>query len=144
MKTCRICGQEFPAETSGPKRRICRECKNAQERERSKTPANREKRRGRSVSRYQQGRPIIDSLKNKPCADCGILWPPCAMEFDHPDPKVKSFTISKWAGGGITPSLLAEIAKCDLICACCHRIRTQRQRELGIISRGGRPRKVSA
>jgi hypothetical protein len=45
------------------------------------------------------------------------------MDFDHRPDEEKLFDV----GTGLLYSkekVLAEIAKCDLICACCHRIRT--------------------
>src|SRR6478609_9430848 len=32
---------------------------------------------------------FVDSLKNKPCQDCGVKFPPCAMDFDHRVGEVK-------------------------------------------------------
>ena len=47
-----------------------------------------------------------------------------AFDWDHRDPSKKRFTISqKWSNSSIT-TLLEEIAKCDLLCAYCHRLRT--------------------
>lgn len=71
---------------------------------------------------YQRRREFIDSLRSRPCADCGVQYPPCVMDFDHVR-GVKSFQIS----GAIyrsRASILAEVAKCDVVCANCHRMRT--------------------
>jgi hypothetical protein len=60
-------------------------------------------------------------IKNKPCMDCGLKFPACAMDFDHRDRKTKLFSfncIRPWK------TVLIELAKCDLVCANCHRIRT--------------------
>lgn len=62
-----------------------------------------------------------------PCKDCGGKFSAEAMEFDHCRGK-KSFAISQ----GAHKSLLAiatEIAKCDLVCANCHRMRTATRRK---------------
>jgi hypothetical protein len=61
-------------------------------------------------------------LKNAPCKDCGHIFPPCAMDFDHVR-GVKMFEISR---GLDKPrrAVIDEIAKCDLVCAVHHRIRT--------------------
>jgi hypothetical protein len=61
------------------------------------------------------------------------------MDFDHRDPAVKSFAI----GPSLTrnrAAVVAEIAKCDVVCANCHRLRTERQRISGAIV-AGRPRR---
>lgn len=53
------------------------------------------------------------------------------FDFDHRDPKLKSFSISD---KGVTVSLARlqeEVKKCDLVCANCHRFRTHVQRCLG-------------
>jgi hypothetical protein len=77
----------------------------------------------------------LDSLKaEKPCLDCGNQFPPECMDFDHKDPKKKLFTISNAV---VTRShsweeVAAEIAKCRLICANCHRIRTAKQNRRGL------------
>ena len=61
---------------------------------------------------------------DKPCADCGRVFPPEAMEWDHRPGTVKLFEVSMMAGR--TPKLiLEEIAKCDLVCANDHAIRTR-------------------
>lgn len=64
----------------------------------------------------------LAELKSGPCADCGNRFHPVAMDFDHRDPAEKSFQISK--GPKNLQRVLAEIAKCDLVCANCHRVRT--------------------
>lgn len=64
------------------------------------------------------------------CVDCGYAGHPSALDFDHRDGEKKSFTI----GSSMSRSraaLEAEIAKCDVRCANCHRIKTvTRRREL--------------
>lgn len=69
----------------------------------------------------------IQSLKDSPCLDCGGRFRPEAMDFDHRASEEKAFAISK------QPTLsevriLAEIAKCDLVCSNCHRVRTADRR----------------
>ncbi len=74
---------------------------------------------------------IIDKAKRAPCTDCLNTYTPVAMDFDHLPQHRKSFTISQYRE--LVPSvavLEAEIAKCDVVCANCHRQRTQeRNRE---------------
>lgn len=66
---------------------------------------------------------IIVAAKSNPCMDCGRSYPPYVMDFDHRDPGTKRGTITAMARYGVK-TLLAEIAKCDLVCANCHRERT--------------------
>lgn len=88
--------------------------------------------RGRSPEKARQRRERmlawLAELKAAPCVDCGGSFLPCAMDFDHRDPAEKSFQISN-AEGKSKERILAEIAKCDLVCANCHRVRTWRARE---------------
>ena len=73
---------------------------------------------------------VVAEAKNAPCKDCGKTYAPHVMQFDHLDPKTKSFSIGQFRT--LFPSveiLRAEIAKCELVCANCHAERTQRRRE---------------
>jgi len=45
------------------------------------------------------------------------------MDFDHRDPNVKVDHVASMLSAGVN-KLEAEIAKCDVVCANCHRIRT--------------------
>lgn len=61
--------------------------------------------------------------------DCGVKFVWYIMEFDHVR-GVKIFNISKMVGRGMK-AVLEELAKCDVVCANCHRIRTfKRKQEL--------------
>lgn len=70
---------------------------------------------------------ILAEKQGKPCADCGGFFPPCCMDFDHIDPSTKYENINglKTAKMEI---LIAEIKKCELVCANCHRIRTTKRK----------------
>ena len=57
------------------------------------------------------------------CAICGYNKHPAALDFDHRDPSTKSFNISQDPKRSLQ-SILDEIAKCDVLCANCHRIQT--------------------
>lgn len=60
--------------------------------------------------------------------DCGGTFPPECMDFDHVRGE-KSFNVGE--NFYISESkLLAEVAKCDLVCANCHRIRTVKTKRL--------------
>lgn len=49
------------------------------------------------------------------------------FDFDHRDPSEKLFAISTNYKGVSVASLIKEMNKCDLVCANCHRHRTQKQ-----------------
>jgi hypothetical protein len=89
--------------------------------------ANRDKEIERVRSRQAATLEFLRDLRRVPCADCGGTFAPWMMDFDHRDPRAKSFSIA--AGKALLKSravLLAEIAKCDVVCANCHAIRTYR------------------
>ncbi|KKN67795.1 hypothetical protein LCGC14_0458280 [marine sediment metagenome] len=69
----------------------------------------------------------VNKIKNQPCVDCGLRFPPEAMDFDHVFGE-KQFIISRGLTGNFQ-RLQDEIAKCDVVCACCHRIRTRKRIE---------------
>lgn len=71
-------------------------------------------------------REIILGLRSLPCVDCDKPYPPCVMEFDHvPERGPRRFTIGSQTSYSCGRFVFeAEIAKCDVICANCHRIRT--------------------
>jgi len=70
-------------------------------------------------------RALIREAKDKPCVDCNQRFPFYVMDFDHVRGD-KKFTIAAHVteGGFGFEAIVAEIAKCDLVCANCHRIRT--------------------
>lgn len=74
---------------------------------------------------YEKIREYIDKLKDVPCLDCGQIFPNCVMEFDHvPERGKKLFNIGHFYGKIEAARFQDEIAKCDVVCANCHRIRT--------------------
>lgn len=63
----------------------------------------------------------------KPCHDCGFVFDPAAMDFDHISDN-KEFNVSSLARSGSIKSITKEILKCELVCANCHRVRTKNRR----------------
>jgi len=79
-------------------------------------------------NKRKQRKKYIDDLKmSKGCFDCGYDKHPEALQFDHLPDQEKSFEISK---GMLKPldEVLKEIKKCQVVCACCHAIRTHNRR----------------
>lgn len=71
----------------------------------------------------------IDEYKRKgTCTDCGFSGAdfPYVLDFDHKDrASEKEFSIGSWSRKVLSIDAIAkEIAKCELVCANCHRIRT--------------------
>ena len=68
-------------------------------------------------------------LKNKSCMDCGQTFPKEVMDYDHRSNVRKTDNISSMIRDHRPwEEILAEIEKCDLVCANCHRIRTTTRR----------------
>ena len=98
-------------------------------RKRSRWEREQNKLRNRLKARLK-GRTDIKSIaaqaRDVPCKDCGERYPTCVMDFHHRDPSEKEYDIASAVnhirvGKG---KLRAELAKCDVLCANCHRIRT--------------------
>lgn len=66
----------------------------------------------------------LNELKGQPCADCGICYLPYVMDFDHVHgDKIEEVCnlrrrLVRWE------RIIAEIEKCEVVCANCHRTRT--------------------
>lgn len=68
-------------------------------------------------------------MKRKPCADCGKVFPPAAMAWDHMPGTAKVSEVSLLVRRRFGKrAILAEIAKCELVCANCHAVRSQQRR----------------
>lgn len=68
---------------------------------------------------------LIEFFRSNPCSDCGED-DPVVLEFDHVGGE-KAFNISKGIRDRSWVKLLDEIAKCEVVCANCHRRRTARR-----------------
>ena len=138
MRQCSKCGSNKSPEDfykrktglrSGEYYEKCKECYKS--RGRSYYTENRLRQSGLALIRKQkykaERRRFIEKLKkDKPCVDCGQTYPPWAMDFDHLDGSVKIGSISRMAVTNTSSfeKIEIEIAKCELVCANCHRQRT--------------------
>jgi hypothetical protein len=67
----------------------------------------------------------IDSVKGtKPCADCGVSYPPYIMQFDHIVDGKRGNVADMARSGFSIENIQLEIDKCELVCANCHAERT--------------------
>jgi hypothetical protein len=82
----------------------------------------------RKRASWREQAALLDRCRDVPCADCGGRFPPCALDFDHRDPGQKRTEVTRMIGRAGTARILDEIAKCDIVCANCHRLRTFRRR----------------
>jgi hypothetical protein len=85
---------------------------------------------------HRTGREYIAQVKaDAVCADCGGKFPPACMHFDHvPERGPKLFNLGN--GDYSVESIKAEIAKCDIVCANCHAVRTWTTRQQPWVRRG--------
>lgn len=78
--------------------------------------------------RYREKmRLYLRTLRENPCLDCGIQYPFYVMDFDHTRGE-KKFDIGRAIVNPVSKKRLEEeLAKCDLLCANCHRTRTYKR-----------------
>ena len=70
---------------------------------------------------------VLEYTQKHPCLKCGED-DPVVLEFDHRDRATKLFTVSEACSRKLPlKALEAEMAKCDVLCANCHRRRTAKQ-----------------
>jgi hypothetical protein len=66
----------------------------------------------------------LRDLKTKtPCVDCGINYPYYVMDFDHVRGQ-KHANVMELVSTLSKKKIDLEIAKCEIVCSNCHRIRT--------------------
>ena len=131
-KTCTQCGATKPVTEFNFKRRVdnlrhpyCRDCGKLLTRSHYK----RRKRLylDRNLRAYAERRAIVVKAKSRPCADCGVQYPYYVMDLDHREGVEKKFSLHS-VQYATKAAILREIEKCDVVCANCHRERTQRRR----------------
>jgi len=119
MKKCSGCKELLPLDSFSPRKETrdgrrakCRDC----------TRWSKQEYKARAYAW------VMDIKMTSGCVDCGYRKHPDALDFDHLPGFVKSFSIgSRMFTKRAT--LEAEIAKCEVVCANCHRIRTAKRRK---------------
>jgi hypothetical protein len=134
LRRCGRCGKSKPIEefawrrrTRGQRDNYCAPCRADYKREHY--AANRPRYVSQALARKQalaaeRAAFLIEFFRERPCADCGEA-DPVVLEFDHKTDKL--FNISKGLRDRSWQSVLDEIAKCEVVCANCHRRRTARK-----------------
>src|SRR6266705_6369282 len=142
MKTCGMCGADKPLEAfhrsaRNGRQAWCKDCRRSYDR--AYHERNAEKRR-RQVRELRQR--LVDfnrELKaSMPRADCRRHFHPAAMEWDHLPGAKKLGDISTLARTGKTRQFHRELAKCELVCANCHAVRSFERRR-GVAQSGRAP-----
>lgn len=131
MKTCSRCTQEKPLNEFRTDRSVrdgrgavCSRCAANQAQKTYHQSGGREKQHARRKALIAERYLKLDVLKDVPCADCGGRFPRVCMDFDHVR-GVKVDSISRMIRMSYSWELiLSEMAKCEVVCSNCHRIRT--------------------
>jgi hypothetical protein len=127
-RTCGRCRRTLPvssfARYGSGYQAYCRECKKQYDADWYK--ANKARRKDKVRADRRDYVDWLDSLKEgKPCADCGGVYPPYVMEWHHLPGSEKKLVVADTRRASFSRArILAEIAKCELVCANCHRERT--------------------
>jgi hypothetical protein len=123
-KLCNVC--KINPSRNQKRGGYCTQCNN--EYGRANYKANKERYFKQAKGRDKQLDELIIKHKSKPCADCDIQYPPYVMDFDHLDGETKEFGISYMRRHRMAfDKIEAEIAKCEVVCANCHRERTNQR-----------------
>lgn len=138
MPVCSWCHAEkgtdnfaFKNKEKGTRHTYCKKCKIGYSKKWYKKNKARHKQcvRLNTLQRRADRTRMIDNLKSVPCADCGNQYDPVAMDFDHLGKCPKLDNVTDLAHGlASMDRLLAEIAKCEVVCAVCHRLRTKKRK----------------
>lgn len=115
----------FRHKAKGVRHGYCKECGKILTR--SHYRRNKRQYLEKNLQSFQKRREFVRQMKNKPCADCGITYPYYVMDFDHRENEIKEFGLNAVTQKAIN-ALKREIAKCDVVCANCHRERTYQRR----------------
>lgn len=79
----------------------------------------------RNKTKKHQIRDYIQKYKElRGCMDCGVKYPYYVLDLDHREPSEKKFTPSLLHKTNSWEKMIAELKKCDVVCANCHRKRT--------------------
>lgn len=120
------------------RRGVCKECRSLRVQRRARyykayrkkyNEKNRSKKALRDAQRRAEVKAYVDRIKaSTPCADCKRKFPAICMDFDHV--KGKTRNVSGLVSGAYRLALIKEeIVRCELVCSCCHRIRTQKRKD---------------
>ena len=129
MKICIRCGErkideEFFLHSLKGRQSTCKECRKVIDHQ--SYERHKEKRKEQAVAWQSKFSAWCDTFKQgKPCTDCGEVFHPCAMQWDHLRSETKKCNVALIRGTGLGyKAFLEEIAKCELVCSNCHAIRT--------------------
>lgn len=87
--------------------------------------ANKSQAIERAKARREAIKDEIRAIKNStPCVDCGVQYPYYVMHFDHLGIEEKVERVSQLLRSRGYDIIMAELPKCEVVCANCHAART--------------------
>lgn len=97
--------------------------------------ADPERRREHAKEAYDLRLALLQEIKlERGCADCGYNEYACVLDFDHRLGEEKLYTPAHMPKYKLSiERMMAEIAKCDVVCANCHRIRTMKRKDANCV-----------
>ena len=120
---CNTCGGQVTTPSLILVRRHqCARCRRIKEKTRNLARGLTARGRIRCQKRPSAKDQYLQLKRGMVCVRCGFSAHPECLDFHHRDPASKTFTISKKVGDVKHETLLAEIEKCDVLCANCHRM----------------------
>jgi hypothetical protein len=131
------CGTSAAYSRHRRKKEDCAVCRKAVAEQRKARYKPKERRRSEQSRVKGRTAVIEEKLRRGSCMDCGLAVTRdnyFCFDFDHRNPAEKAFTISSKRKDVAESVLQAEFAKCDLVCANCHRIRTHVQFKTGVLT----------
>lgn len=117
-KLCSKCGVERRIDGTSQNGSYCKKCRALYQAAYAKRTNYKDAKR-----RNAKMRQFIQDTKSVPCADCGHSYPWYVMDFDHRGDKEFNLSVASNKGYG-EQRVRDEMAKCEIVCANCHRIRT--------------------
>lgn len=122
LKVCNRCHIPKNIGDFSPRKSACKLCR----RQEQKTYSLNNKDTVRKTEKKKQVRNrnyIYNAKFGKFCIDCGIIYDPCVLQFDHiKNNKIKN--VSKMVVNSSIKRIQEEIDKCEIVCTNCHRDRT--------------------
>lgn len=104
---------------------LCKDCQKEISRKHYQSNKQQYFDRNKKVKRANRLK-ILELKQNSPCTDCGQVFHPYIMEFDHTEPETKNFEIGR-AGQRTLKQITQELEQCEIVCANCHKLRTFRR-----------------
>ena len=110
----------------------CKDCQKAQEKIHYQESKERQE-SVRSTAEFQKERNIllVEKARQCGCKKCGETRS-YVLDFHHRDPNEKSNVLAHMIKSSSEANLTAELEKCDVLCANCHREFHYLEKECGI------------